>query len=116
MPIHSVKGDVHKLRYCFGPYRFRFEDSLICYVLSPYLAFTNVAIKIILRRKTVTSDHFYNHINEYILHLRYQIFIPALKKYAFYPKNSRKLLKSLTIFTFFSLSFNSKNRLISPTL
>ena len=55
-------------------------------------------------------------INEYIFHLRYQRFIPALKRSRFLAKNSRKLLKSLEIFTFFSLSLNSKNRLISPPL
>ena len=55
-------------------------------------------------------------INEYVFHLRYQKFIPALKRSRFLAKNSRKLLKSLEIFTFFSLSFNSKNRLISLPL
>ena len=55
-------------------------------------------------------------INEYIFHFSYPIFIIALKKPRFLAKNSRKLLKSLENFTFFSLSFNSKNRLISPPL
>ena len=41
-------------------------------------------------------------INEYIFHLTYQRFIPALKRSRFLAKNLRKLFKSLEIFTFFS--------------
>ena len=90
----------------------------------PYDGLTTVSLPCFYKRRDKNNSTSKNchlrslsyPINVYIFHLRYQRFIPPLKKSCFLAENPRKLIKSLENFTFFSLSFNSKNRLISPPL
>ena len=51
--------------------------------------------KIIHRRKNGTCNHFRTHINEYILHLKYQKFIPTL-----FSRKHEEIVKDLKISLF----------------
>ena len=61
--LRASLGQAYSITFCIpNDWCFKIKTFVgykkVRFVLSPYLAFTNVVTKIILRRKTVTCDHF----------------------------------------------------------